>query len=455
VPESDSPNPSAYHGFGFVDNPFPPIDASATSPYWMRVLTHAASNRLLGACLRGKKRGRPVMLVQTDKIPDTYPRAALNEFLSTSASDPGMSMLAMNSTLDCMRLGTIRGPLTEFAERVTAMNLPLTVGLYFADVLQSPQLDLPEAAALAEGQLSAVADAFASDPAGTMERYLGRRGSDSTPTRDEEFDALHRTYLRGVHLEKSPEEETDHSQPTDDVEDPFAPEAPDVEENAVVDPDEAMREYLLAVLRTELSPVVARSLAKYATYGENMVAQELRVTKAPRKTLDAVLRLMSHRWSTIVFIWEGFEVWPNLEQQTRLDVMAALNELRWIIGKYGVMGLSLLPGMAPELDEVFAAAEMADLSIPGFSALYGCDTVAWDGELAQSWIDSAALTPPSGLLVESEALAPLVSAADGDLLRFALASEVAFRNAAERCTTELDGTAVAAGIASVKVEEGA
>ena len=451
--ETTAPVPSAYASMGLIGNPFPSDDPDASGHYWQRILTHAAANRMMTGCANARSSQKPLVLQQSAPIPDIYPRMALNEVLRDVAADPGLHMLVINSTIDIMRLGTIRGPLAAVSERVAAMNLPLTVGLYFADALAaSGSLELPEAALFAEDEITHLAEAFSSEPAETMVKYFGFQPDDVAPTRDEEFNELHQTYLRVVDLEKSPDEDVDRAQASDELEDAEGPDVlpPDGHEadaeTPVVSRSE-VREYLLALMRVDLSPVVARAISKFHRFGPDMVAQELRVTKGPRKTLEAVLKLASHRWSNFVFLWGEFEAWPALDQQTKMDVAAALFELRWIFGKYGVMAVTLNKGIAPELDEAFGTGVVLDVAMPGMEALSRGDR-AWDEDLVQSWLDSAAVSSVSEFKIGDPMLRPLIEAADGDVVRFAGIAQAAFADGASRGLSALDADAIAAGVAS-------
>jgi len=459
VTEPTDVSPSAYLSLGLVSNPFPKIVENAYNPFWQRVLTHAVSNRLLSGVVRARANAKPVFITMTEEFPDVYLRGALNEFLAETAADRGLSMMTINATLDIMRLGSIRGTLAEVCERIAASQLDLTTGLYLADVLQNADRTLPEAAALSGSQIDEAAAAFLADPGPAMRRYLGFRATDTLPTREEEFDALHMTYMKGAGLEHDPVEDEDAMPVSEEPEGNFAapPQhsvADSQAEEEVVHPDDLVRDYLLALVSTDLSPVVARALSGYRVFGENMFAQEMKVTKAPRKTLKAALRLMSYRWKNVVFLWETFDAWPMMEHQTHLDILAALNELRWLFGEYGVMGVAPMKGVAPEVEEAFAGAEQVDWTIPGFNAIYEQD-YSWNPELVQSWIDSASIALPSVYRVDGPELAPIVAASEGDVMRFALIAEVAFRDAAARGAASLDSAAIDAAVASVNIEDGA
>ena len=234
------------------------------------------------------------------------------------------------------------------------------------------------------------------------------------------------------------------------------PEAADGDahaDEAPADPDDAVRDYLLAHLRGNLSPVIARAFEAYAKWGESIVAQELKVTKAPRKTLAAVLGLMRHRWRAIVVIYDRFDAWPLIEQKTRTEILTALTELRWIVGETGVMGVAVVKGRAPEIEEQFAGAEQVDWSMPELGDLYGGE-FQFNAEYVDRWLDASALRGDSPVHAASLELRPLLDACENDIQRFCLMAETAFRDAAERGAPSIDEAAIAAALASVSLEEG-
>jgi hypothetical protein len=315
-----------------------------------------------------------------------------------------------------------------------------------------------------EDEVAEAVRLFADDPHGAVARYLGAQPGLATPKAfTEEDDALHEAYLRQVGQDVDPDQEQEGDEgdavaaeaAAESGDDAIADDGTGSDEVAPPrDPDLAMRAYLLERVRTDLSPVVARALGAYEAWGDGIVAQELKVTKAPRKTLGAVLRFMSHRWKRVVVLFDSFDAWPLIEPKTKMKILAALTELRWIIGETGVMGLLVIQGQTPEIEEQFAGAEQVDWSMAEIAGLYDAD-YALRAETVQRWLDAAALEGASPLAVGGPELAPLVEASDNDILRFALMAEAAFRNAAERGANSIDEAAVAAGIASVSVEDGA
>jgi hypothetical protein len=459
-----------YGALGLVANPFPLwSDEPGDDAYWVRVVTHAASNALLSACVKAAapERSRPVMLTMTEDIPDFFPTGALNDFLYRSAHDPALRMMALNIHLEMMQLGTIRGPLTEFAELLAAVDFPRTAGEYFARMLREPDLGLPESSVVTMEQIEEAAALFAAEPATTTERFFGaRRAGDGISGVVLEEDALQATYVRqladSTDLEaESPEgegadmpeydeapvplrgaEESDADADQDDAEEPQA------------SPDEALREYLIACVKADLSPTIARALRAYRSYGATIVAQEIKVTKAPRRTLTAVLRFMSARFGTVVAIFNNFDPWPRLEPEARRDVLLALAELRLIVGEAGVLGVALVEGQAPELEEQFAGGVKVRWGFEEVASLQHGEKV-FEEETVQRWLDAASLDEASAFRADGPQLSRLIEACDGDMIAFARMAEAAFRSSAQRGASELDEAALADGLAAAGGESDA
>ena len=438
-----------YSSLGLVDNPFAPAGASGSEPHWLRLVANSACNRLLSAAARARARSVPVLVTMTEDIPEYYYRVALNDFLARAA-EPALGIMALNIPLDMMRVGRIRGTLAELAELVVAVDMPATLAAWYLAALETPATDLPEASLVTAEDLAEAARQFAADPRGAVERYFG---IDAKAMSDSEMDVVvHEAYLRqlGQPVEVAKDEESVEVAPFDPMGtgavEPVRP-AGEQEPLTETSPDASMREYLLALAHTRLSPIVARAIASFGRYGESLSAQELKITKAPRKTLAAVLRLMSTRWTNVVVIYDNFDAWPILDQQTKVEVLASLMELRYIIAETGAMVVGILAGKSPEIAEQFAAAEQVDWLLPELEAL-SKGSRDYDPAWVQSWLDAASAAGVSGLRADGPELAPLVEAAAGDLMSFATMASAAFRDAGERSAATLDSEALAAGIAA-------
>jgi hypothetical protein len=436
-----------YSGLGYVANPFATMDESGSEPYWMRLVTRAAANRLLAATHRARRRSGPVLVTMVEEIPEYYIRRAQNDFLGRMADDTSLDMMALNIPLDIMRLGRIRGTIAELAELVVAVDLPTTLAAWFSRELTVVDADIPESGLISPEELAVAADAFAADPRAAVDRYLGVHKEAISMN---EMDAVvHEAYMRqvGQPVEVEKDEEGTEVGPA------FVEHVPNETETAepAPDPDAGMREYLVALMREHLSPVLARAMVAWSQYGESLGAQEMKVTKAPRKTLAAILRLMNARWGTVTVIYDNFTAWPNLDQQTKMDVLASLTELRWIIAEAGVMVVAVIKDASPEIEEQFAAAEQVDWTMPELTRLYNGDKTV-DLFTVQSWLDAAAESGSSAIRADGAELAPLVAAAVDDLDAFSAMAEAAFRDAATRGVSTLDAPAIAAGLAGAPGE---
>jgi hypothetical protein len=439
------PTAADYSALGYVANPFATIDESGSEPYWMRLVTRAAANRLLAATHRARRRSGPVLVSMVEDIPEYYYRRAQNDFLGRMADDPSLDTMALSIPLDIMRLGRIRGTIAELAELVVAVDLPTTLAAWFARELVAPDSEIPESGLVTADELAEAAAAFATDPKSAVERYIGVHRE---PVSMNEMDAVvHEAYMRqlGQPVEVEKDDEGTEAGPA------LVEHVPNETEDSgpEPDPDAGIREYLVALMRVHLSPVLARALVAWSRYGESLAAQEMKVTKAPRKTLAAILRLMNARWGTVAVIYDNFTAWPNLDQQTKMDVLASLTELRWLVADTGVMIVAVVKGESPELEEQFAAAEQVDWTMPELTPLYNGD-LSLDLGRVQAWLDAASVSGSSPVRADGPELATLVAAAGHDLGTFCAMAENAFRDAASRGASRLDADAIAAGLASAK-----
>jgi hypothetical protein len=438
-----------YLSLGFVDNPFVSAAGSGAEPQWLRLVANAAANRLVSATLRACALSRPVVVNMTEAVPEYYYRFAQNDFLARAANEPVLGMMALNIPLDMMRLGRIRGTLAELAELVVAVDMPATMAAWYRTALEEPDTEIPEASLVTAEQLAEAADLFACHPQEAVKRFLT---VDVRPLSDAEVDvAVHEAYLRqiGQPVEVERNEEDVEVAPFDPAGVAAVESVPsEDDETSEAEPpaDANMREYLMALVRTRLSPVVARAFSSYGQYGESLAAQEFKITKAPRKTLAAVLRLMNSRWGNVIVIYD-FEPWPGLDQATKVGVLQSLTELRYIIAETGVMVLGVVEGKSPEIAEQFAAAEQVDWTMPELEPL-SKGARDFDAAWVQSWLDAASLEGDSRLKVDGPEFAPLVRACGGDVFAFADMAEAAFRDAAGRSADTLDAAAIAAGVAA-------
>lgn len=444
-----------FRPMGFAVNPFvETVDRSQR--IWLRQEAWAAGAALLSAILRAAalESRKPIMVLISPEIPDAYYREAENRFLAMTAKIEQHKMLALNVPLEMMRLGRTRGTLAEVAELVAAVDFERTIGLLCAAALAEPDTELaewPELDARGPEWLAELHADFSGDPVRSVVRYLGPSipGAASDESEDEVSNLMVReAYLREAKLEREPEETDESDEDTTDDEPGMgweAFQAMSAEEPDEIDvpgtPREIVRDYLIAYTRKHVSPVVARAVRSYQDDGTATVAGELKVTRAPKKTLRALAHLIATRWDVFAVLYDRFDPYPGLDEAGRAAVLAGLTELRWTLADDCVFGILVVEGTAPEVEEQFAGGEVLRWTFPKAQKLYEGQT-EFDPELVQGWLDAAALGGVSPISVSDARVQTLAERSGMDIERFVPAAARAFASAATRGLAALDDDAV-------------
>jgi hypothetical protein len=220
------------------------------------------------------------------------------------------------------------------------------------------------------------------------------------------------------------------------------------------DADRAILDYIVEYTKVHLSPVIARALRVYRDRGLVALTAELTITKAPRKTLAAIVRFARVRFRKIVIIYDGFDNWAQTPADVRSEITGTLSELRWMLEEDAVVGIVVQPGKVPELEEQFGAGVHVDWDFPGVVGLEEAPD-AIDVGMIDRWLAAATPKGVAPLTVGDPVLSALLDASNGSLKAFALAAVTAIENAADRKVSALDEEALEAGKAASWSEEGA
>lgn len=394
-----------YRRLGLVADPFSLPDEGARGAIGPHYAIRAASLRLLAAIdsAADDPGHLPIVVEKAPLIPASYYVEALAPVLGAlSRGEEVPGVLSAYVPLDMMRVGRVRAVVNVFAERVSALSPDLTLGEWSKVALAEPDESLAEWQALTDAGVDpqALLAEIDADAAAFGRRVFGepvqsREGAD-------DFESLMRVATaRQDKLDSDPAEgEEGLAESEDNTDDALAeafitplgdidPEAlPEADDSAAA--DEAVADYIVAYTRANLSPVVARGILAYRAQGTASMAQELKVTKAPTKTLLALLRFTSHHYRAAAIIYDRLEMWPNVPADLRGKIIASLTQLRWALKDNGVIVLLLEPGVAPELDESFAAARRVSWSFPEVESVWEADA-PFSEDTVGSWLSSAAL----------------------------------------------------------------
>lgn len=397
---------------GLIANPFVPPSDGSTDTLGVRLAINAASLRLLSAFEASvlDEDRKPIVVEKSPQIPDYYPISAMARVFGAVASgDPVPGILQAYVPLDMMRLGRVRAPLAVVAERISGPGVGLTIAAWSRIALAQADAGLPEFEPI-EANVDALIAEIDADPIAFTTRIFGavvnrREGAEDTEV------MMRIAHSRTARLDTDPDADdmSAMAEPAllieDPTDDPMAAAfvtsvvdatpasaiedgGPTDEETAAGAARKAVEEYILTYTTEHLSPVVTRGLRAFSAQGTDSMAQELKVTKAPSKTLVALLKFAESRLRLGVLLYDNFAIWPSVPTELRHKIVATFSQLRWSLKDVGVLVFMVTPGDAPEVEEAFSSGRHISWD---FEELFrvadeGC---AFDREGAARWLVSA------------------------------------------------------------------
>jgi hypothetical protein len=209
-----------------------------------------------------------------------------------------------------------------------------------------------------------------------------------------------------------------------------AAEAVQEEVEAAPDPlEHPLVAYVIAHAQKHLSSVIARGLRAYVTDGTSATAQELKITRAPRKTLGTLARFARLAFRSVVVIYDGFEAWDEIPDEQRATIVSGLSEIRFALGGDGVIVIAGPEGETAHIDDQFANAIQVEWKMDELLQVQESDA-AYDARILAAWLDAAAL--PGADVSGLHARVELACADSSDLATgVALAAEEVERAALE------------------------
>lgn len=450
------PGAPALRGLGLIGDPFDP--PSGRDAAGIREITHAAALGLLAKldAVAADPRSTPVWVTKADSIPTYYPLSALAEILGSLSSSADMRVLGAFVPLDMMSIGRIRSALSAVAEQLSGPSFDRVLAAWTLASLAELDGSLPEAALLDGEAVSRLRERLEAEPVETLARYFGPYEAE----RDKGESVQQMMLVAGARqnrLEEEPAE--DESAPEEDTADPMAEaftvpigDAAEQESEEAPEEDplvaeglpgaEELVDYVIAYTKARLSPVVARGLQVYRAQGASAMAQELKVTKAPKKTLAALARFATHHYRKVVLVYDRFDNWNWMPNDNKPAIIGALSELRWALGEHGAIVLLVAEGQAPELAEQFAGATRLEWDFPTLQAMEE-HPPRLDVEVVRQWVDSASIDG-AGRAIDDERIGRLIESSGGDVEKFLAAASAAVRDAARRGLDAVDDRAIEA-----------
>lgn len=396
-----------YRSIGLVANPFATATATQSESAGIRLAVRAAAMRALGAVEESlmTERPRPVRVLKSSQLPSYYARSATTVLLRELGAHSETGLLPVYVPLVMMRRGRIRGTLSVLAEMVVGRSVDLTLARYAHGALSEPDVTLEEWAALEGMDLAVLVTEFAEQPAAAAERLFGA----PVDVRDEDeiealTDIMRDTGVRQAHQPTDPAEDDDSSEEdaTDRLEaligagEPDSPQegaeqdAGEPQEDIAARESAAVARYVIAHLKKHMSPVLARALRSYVKSGTAAMTQELKVTRAPRKTLGALARLARLTFRSVVIVYDGFEAWADVPDDLKVKIVSGLSEIRFALGPNGVIVICGSDAEAPEIDDQFANAIRVPWAMDELERVQDADA-RFDAAAMEYWLRTAAL----------------------------------------------------------------
>lgn len=397
-----------YRSIGLLANPFRgPLYNDALDDAGNAV-THAEAVRFMKALdvEAAADRSRPIWITKGEQIPDYYSRVSLGEILAAVPSSSEMNVLLAYVPFFMMRHGRIRSALSMVAERVAGESFGRTLGMYAAAAFAEPDVELLASAGLDSDAAARLAERFAQDPEGVAEEFFGVEEStrETGPALDE---VVKSAAVRKFDLDMDPE--------TNEEESDVVLEEPGVDlavDDASEEPAPAERTYLIDHSRRHISPVMARALKKYVDEGVYAVAEELKITKGPRKVLAALAKFATYRFRKIVIVYDQFDSWNNAPESLRIKIAGSLAEIRMLLGTSGVIVVMAADQQLEEIHDQFMGANEVEWTMAPM--LEEIDDTGLQPGLIEFLLESAQISADAGLDELRASLATVLDSADSN-----------------------------------------
>ena len=430
-----------YRPLGLVGNPFTIADR-ATGFSGIDLEVAAEANALLGAIINSANEAapKPIAVLKGEGVMPTYALRAVGRTERSLAGDPGVNVLHAYVQLFMMRVGRVRAIIQILSERLAFTDFDRTLELYIAKVLAEPDSELIAFQVLAEEGLAAFTERFNNDPTTVTRELFGAAEAERHPELAEMPDVR----LSGL------DDNVDESDASPEL-DSTVGDAPANaillgaagEDDATQDAndDQELVDYIIEYTKVHLSPVIARALRVYRERGQVALTSELQITKAPKKTLAAIVRFARVRFKKVALIFDGFDNWHTVPTELKVQIVSTLSDVRWLLDREAIMIPLLERDRVPELEEQFGGGTRVEWDFPFVSA-YLKMSEPLDREVIDSWLRRAAAPGASPMTLDDPVLAELAAQSD-TIADFAFRAATAIENAADRGVSSLDGEALA------------
>jgi hypothetical protein len=427
-----------YRPLGLLANPF--LLAEHRSEFnGTDIETAAEADKVIAALLTASEEAapKPITVLKADGLPSAYFMRAAGLVQRSLASDETLNVAFSYVALFMMRLGRVRSIISVLAERLVFRDFDLTLSLYIERLLAEHDTELVAYQLLGEEAFDAFVQRFRSDPLGVTKELFGEERLERHP----ELRAMGDSRFRDL---QSDVEEDDAAPEIDNTigDAPanailLAEQAEFAEEDEAAQLEQHIVDYIVEYTKVHVSPVIARALRVYRERGQVAAAAELKITKAPKKTLLALVKFALYRFKKVALVFDGFEAWYGVPPELKSQIAATLSEVRWALDGSAVMVLLLEEGRVPELEEQFGGAgTKINWAFPSLSAVLDAPDLL-DRDIVNGWLERAAYPGAKAPQLDDAVLGRIFEASS-TLQDFALKAATAIESAADRALSALD-----------------
>ncbi len=448
----DAYSSERYAPLGLIANPFVLREPRDDESPHMALEVHKEANKLLVAleAMSSEERTRPMWVDRTIEINDYYNRAAESVAESVLIRDDALNYLPLYLQLFMARAGRIRSALHVLAERLATRDFDRTLAEWVRFVAaEEPDTELPAWGAVGDDAWQAFIHEFEADPISALSARFGEcvmeRERIIKPPPDIREVSLEAEPEEG---EESPEEDAMTARTPDLADAVIAPKPPsEIEEDAEHEEMDGVAAYVIEYTKAHFSPVVARGLRAYVERGVGQLAQELKITQAPRKTFKKLVEFAALRFRKIVMLYDGLDGWNMVPEDLRIKLISAFTELRLLMGNDGIIVFLVPTGAAPELEDQFGGRDVVNWTFAGLLKL-GDESDEIDPEVIDAWLAAATLPGATPMNSQDVAFVRLIEASDGSLQRFVELAGTAIDAAVDRGAGTVEETDAEAALAA-------
>lgn len=447
-------NSASYKPMGLIQNPFLLHEVANGDQAAYQIEIRAMALRALKAISANADLENPQPIwITKHGVNYVFPLQSTTALQYLLVNDDSLNIFYSYVQLFMLKTGRIASTLQTVGERVALADFNKTLEAYVtAEPFANPDTSLESYDLLGEEAFNKLRSEYFENPQAALTEWFGEPGVFERTDEFADFiDMRARIIETDVESEQDGDDEVDDLPPLMGTGRELSPEdiAAQTVESEVSEREiqaALMSDYIISFVREHLSPVLARGLIAYRDRGLDSVIGEFKVTRAPRKTLTALVKFAMYRRRSGVLIYDAFDQWHLVEPEIRQKIAVSMTEMRLAVQKMAAMVFLMEPDSCPELEDLFGHQQRVEWD---FAALIMIEPNATtlSRALVDRWLKCASIDENNPLSLEtSPGLSALYESTGGVIDDFISAAYTAIECAIDAGRSEIDEACVQAGM---------